>query len=171
MDKEPLDDRDNRFRYGKFAEKLTFEKILNSGGWARKIGQEIRIPKWVHKIIRDIHDNPSINMLRHFPDIDASINEMDFLVTVKSGPNASQYPTLTIEQASLEIAKELHSLGIPVLVYWVTDEGFYKGWADKIEPELPSMERNELHGSQTPMYIVRKNKLTYEKQRIDFNEA
>lgn len=119
-----------------------------------KVGQETWLPKWVYAHLRRIHDDETIEAIRHFPDFDTG----KALVQVKAAPSASEYPTVTIEKASYDVALKIHRNGARVLVVWYLkqEDKFLAGWVNELNPSAPDTPREDTNGSHTPYLVVRK---------------
>ena len=144
------------FIVGEIAERKFEANLLWRDIKYKKIGQENWMPKWMHEKIRYIYDRIEIDLLRHQPDFATD----KALIQVKNASNCDDYPTVTIQKKSYEIAKYWCKLDIPVLIIWLfPDDKFYGNWADHIEVEESKTQRTELTGSRTPMFIVRKHQL------------
>lgn len=161
-------DKTNRFKNGREAEHAVLKQLMFSGVHYVITGQEMWLPKEVHDKVRLTHENPYIDAIRHFPDF--STHKLS--IQVKAAPDADNYPTVTIEQASYNVSRALSDCGWPVLIVWVIgkpDAGnIYGQWASKITPQLSQKAREDLNGSHTPMYLVRKNQLQPFKQFLDY---
>lgn len=133
-----------------------FEALLlwnNIEYW--KVGQENWLPKWIHQKIAYKYDD-DVEMVRHFPDIATN----NLLINVKGALKCIDYPTVTVEQSSFKIANRLYELGINVILVWeFPDHKFRGNFVNKLTAREPNTPREELNGSKTPMYIIRKDDL------------
>lgn len=140
-------------QHGNIAE-LLFEAFMMQYCHKRitRIGQEAWLPGWVHGKLR-FNYNQDAELIKHFPDYDCGKS----LVQVKDAPSESEYPSVTIERASYNVAVRFINLGIPVYVVWLFQDrkSFYGQRADLIKP----IQSKGDNGSGTPMSIVYKSQL------------
>jgi len=154
-----MEDVIDRFKTSEIAERLVFQWFLDKGYSIRLLRA---IPQWVRSNMRFNYDN-DIALIKHFPDAElTSPISGNHLLQIKAAPNGSNYPTLTIEQASLIACKRLSEIGVPVILWWITDNGSFWNYAKEITPIKPKPKRHELKGSQTPMFLVPKKQLKEE---------
>lgn len=149
-------DRADRYAVGREAELAVIEYLRGRDCPFVVCGQERWMPKWVHKKLRTVHGHPMIDALRHYPDLASPT----MLIQVKSAPNWDEHPTVTIEQASYRVSKELSDVDCPVLIVWYFPNKkpggtrFLAQWASKINVMQPNGDRHDYDGSMTPMYLV-----------------
>ena len=149
-----------RIDYGRQAEQEFISYLMSKNTSYFKTGQEWWMPRWIHDKLRHVLNDDSIRLLRHFPDFSVFINGKYFLVQVKAAPTSRNYPTVTIERDSFDCSKKLCSLGLPVLLVWLIEDGtLLAQWTDRINPEMPNTPREETNGSHTPQYNIRKKEL------------
>jgi hypothetical protein len=151
-------DRDERIKYQREAENAMWRYLLYRRVWYVFCGQEKFLPTWAHGRIRFVNDNPTIDAIRHFPDMATQ----KMLIQVKAAASWDGHSSVTIEQASYNVCNELEKAGAPTAIVWYFPEKypesavnrFLAQRADKVIVREYDKDRHSANGSHTPMYLV-----------------
>ena len=155
-------DRGNRFNQAA-ASVGRLEKILSEWGFlVTRIGQEDWLSWELYQLIRTIHDDKTVDLVRYFPDLATYRDDIGLrLLQVKStSKNYWDGPNFSIEQSSFDVDVGLCRFGAKVMVVWENKPGEFKGeYADVIQPikRVPFEETKFYVGSGTPLALVLKS--------------
>lgn len=123
-------------------------------------GVENWLAKSFHDLIRYIHNNITVDLIRYFPDLAIFKNNCLSLLEVK-GTTEKHYdsPNFSIEVGSWENAVRLDRTGVRVFIVWENRENeFYLKRASKVKPFkiMSPEESSSFNGSRTPTALVAK---------------